>query len=192
MKWCCMPCPVCGQWRSQYLTPRPFRNTGSIMTESWTMWMLSLPIMQIITSMWQVNSHLTGHTACFAFQVWLSDWLQCPPRQLNYGSHYNFDIIFMVAYMVSCLISVPADDDLLKYVLECSALLPSLWMRDHPSDTEDEAMVRLLSEDEAEGLETQPGVARRGAGVSAAVLAEPQPAGDEVLVKKRTLKRVMQ
>ena len=50
--------------------------------------------------------------------------------------------------MVLCLISVLADDDLLKPILECSALLPSLWMRDHPSDTEDEAAVGLLSEDD--------------------------------------------
>ena len=55
---------------------------------------------------------------------------------------------FMVTCMVLCLISVLADKDLLKSVLECLALFPSLWMRDHPSDTEDEAVVRLLSEDE--------------------------------------------
>ena len=138
--------------------------------------------------MQQVSSHLTGYVTCFAFQVWSSDWLQCPPKQLHYGLHCSFDIILVVVYMVSCLISVLADDDLLKSIFECSAMLPSLWMRDRPSDTEDKAAVGLLSEDEAEGLETQPGVARRGAEVSAAVTAEPQPTGNEVLVNKRTLK----
>ena len=99
----------------------------------------------------------------------------------------------MVTYMVACLIPVQADDDLLKSVLQCSALLILVWKRDHPSHTVDEAVFGLLSEDEAEGLEEQPRIARRGVGVPAAaptVPAEPQPAEDEVLVKKRALKRV--
>ena len=50
----------------------------------------------------------------------------------------------------------------------------SRWKIEHPSDTEDERNVGLSSEDEAEGLETAPGVARRGTGLPAA--PEPQPA----------------
>ena len=69
-------------------------------------------------------------------------------------------------------------------------MLPSSWKRDHPSDTEDEGFVGLSSEDEVEGLAVQPRVARRGARALSAVPEEPQPAGDEVLVKKRTLKWV--
>ena len=75
----------------------------------------------------------------------------------------------MVKCMVSCLVSVLADEDLLKSVLECSELL-QLWKRDHPSDTEDEGLVGLSGEDEAEGPAIQSGVARRGARVLAAVL----------------------
>ena len=102
--------------------------------------------------------------------------------------------------MVSFLISVLVDEDLLNLVLECSDLVVSLWKRDHPSDTEDDVLVGLSSKDEAEGLTTQPGVARRGVGapaavpveVPAAVLAASQTAANEVVVKKRALKRVKQ
>ena len=112
----------------------------------------------------------------------------------------NFNIIFIVECMVSFLISVLADEDLLKSVLECSELLASSWKRYHPSDTEDEELVGLSSEDEVEGLATQPRVARKGARVPAAVPvevhaavpAQPQPSADEVLVKKRALKQVKQ
>ena len=61
-------------------------------------------------------------------------------------------------------------------------------------------MVRLLSEDKVEGLATIPKVARQGsrgpaavpAEVPVAVLADPHPAGDKVVVKKRALKWVKQ
>ena len=115
-----------------------------------------------------------------------------------YWSGYNFNINFTIKCMASFLISVLADEDLLKSVLECSDLVVSTWKRDHPSDTEDDALVWLSSKDEAEGLATQPRVARRGAGVPAAVLVEvpaavlvvSQPSADEVWVKKRALKWV--
>ena len=45
-------------------------------------------------------------------------------------------------------------------MLECSALKVSSWKVGHPSDTEDETLVGLSSEDEAEGLVALPGVAR--------------------------------
>ena len=57
----------------------------------------------------------------------------------------------------------------------------------------------LSSKDEAEGLEVAPGVARRGTGVP--TVPEPQPApalaplrvaDDEVVMKKRALRRMKQ
>ena len=72
----------------------------------------------------------------------------------------------------------------------------SRWKILHPSDTEDEQNVGISSEDEAEGLEVAPGVARWGTGRPAAleaqpalVLVQPQVAEDEVVVKKRALKQ---
>ena len=75
----------------------------------------------------------------------------------------------------------------------------SHWKIEHPSDTEDEKNVGLSSEDEAEGLEAAPGVARRGTGVP--TVPEPQPASapaplrvadDEIVMKKRALRRMKQ
>ena len=67
----------------------------------------------------------------------------------------------------------------------------SRWKIAHPSDTEDERNVGLSSEDEADGLETAPGVARRGTGLPAAPEPQPAPAPapvqlaeDEVIIKK--------
>ena len=74
--------------------------------------------------------------------------------------------------MVSFLISVLANEDLLKSVLECSDLVVLMWKRDHLSDTKDEVLVWLSSEEEVKGLATQLGVARRGARVPAAVPLE--------------------
>ena len=56
--------------------------------------------------------------------------------------------------------TVLADVNLLKSVLECSILKVSRWKVEHPSDTEDETLVGLSSEDEAEGLDAIPRVAR--------------------------------
>ena len=70
----------------------------------------------------------------------------------------------------------------------------SRWKILHPSDTEDERSVGLSSEDEAEGLEAAPGVARRGTGRPATLESQPAPvpaplqvAEDEVVMKKRVL-----
>ena len=65
----------------------------------------------------------------------------------------------------------------------------------HPSDTEDETLVGLSSEDEAEGLAALPRVARQRSSGPAVVPGSPvcHPAAeDEVLVKKRALKWVKQ
>ena len=95
------------------------------------------------------------------------------------------------------LISVLADSNLLKSVLECSPLKASSWMDHHPSDTEDEVALGLSSEDEAEGLDAVPGVSHHSFSgpareLVATAAAVPQPAQDEVVVKKRALKRVKQ
>ena len=113
----------------------------------------------------QVGSQVAGWVAYFVFQVWLGDWSGVQFTQLMYWLGCNFTIIFAVKCMVSFLISVLADEDLLKSVLECSDLVVSSWKRDHPSDIKDDVLVGLSSKDETEGLATQPRVARKGARV---------------------------
>ena len=92
--------------------------------------------------------------------------------------------------------TVLADAYLLKAVLECSILKVSKWKVEHPSDTEDETLVGLSSEDEAEDLAVIPRVARQRSGgpavVSGSPVHHPAAADDEVLVKKRALKWVKQ
>ena len=71
-------------------------------------------------------------------------------------------------------------------MLECSELVTSLWKCGHPSDTEEYPAVGLSSEDEAAGLEPEPGVARHrfggpvSVGAPAPVEVPPEvcPAGD--------------
>ena len=80
-------------------------------------------------------------------------------------------------------------------MLKCSALQVSHWNMDYPSDTEEEVVAGLSSEDKAKGLELAPGVARCGSSSHApAPLEEPCPTAeaDEVVVKKRMLKWVKQ
>ena len=56
--------------------------------------------------------------------------------------------------------SVLTDHDNIKSILECSPLTMSKWKHNHPLDTEDEILVGLTSEDEAEGMDWCEGVAR--------------------------------
>ena len=91
-----------------------------------------------------------------------------------------------------------AGRDLLKSVWECSEIKVTHWKITHPSDTEDERNVGLSSEDEAEGLEVAPGVARRGTGGPAALEPQPAPvpvpvrvAEDGVIIKKQAVLRRM-
>ena len=93
------------------------------------------------------------------------------------------------------VISVLVNEDLLKLVLECSVLQVSHWKVDHPSDTEEEVVIGLSSEEGVEGLEPTPWVARCRSGSHApAPLEEPHPTAEanEVLVKRRALKQVKQ
>ena len=75
----------------------------------------------------------------------------------------------------------------------------SPWKILHPSYTEDEPNVGISNEDEAEGMEAAPGVARRGSGQPAVPEPQPTPApallqvtADEVVIKKRVLERMKQ
>ena len=112
---------------------------------------------------------------------------------------------FSIVNMNDCLndqhavFSVKADSNLLKMVWECSNLKVSQWKIQHPSDTEDKHTIGLTSEDEAEGLEAAPRVARCSFGgppipeaQPAPVLPQHRPADDEVVMKKRALKHVKQ
>ena len=94
----------------------------------------------------------------------------------------------------SLVISVLADEDLLKSVLECSVLMVSHWKVDHQLDTEEDVTVGISSEDEAEDLEPAPGVARCRSGGHAPTPPEPHPAAEDnkVVVKERALKWVKQ
>ena len=114
---------------------------------------------------------------------------------------HSFSIVSMKDHLNDphAIFSVKADRNLLKSVWECSELKVSCWKILHPSDTEDERAVGLTSEDEAEGLEPTPGVSRHSFGGPPApeaqpelVPAQPRAADDEVVVKKRALKRVKQ
>ena len=82
-----------------------------------------------------------------------------------------------------------ADADLLKSMLEMSRLLTSPYKAEYPCDTEDGLNVGLSSEDEVEGLPTDPGRACRG------IMTGPSPApkpteGAEVVVKRRVKQQV--
>ena len=54
------------------------------------------------------------------------------------------------------VISVKADEELNKYMLECSGLGQMLWKHKFPQDMEDEGKVGLSSEDKAEGMPLVP------------------------------------
>ena len=79
----------------------------------------------------------------------------------------------------------------MKSVLETSRLLTLLYKAEHPSDTEDGLNVGLSSEDEVEGLPTDPGRAHRGIVTGPSPAPEPTE-GDEVVVKRTALRRVKQ
>ena len=83
----------------------------------------------LTTSMPWVSSWVSGQVAYFGFQVGSGDWLGVPCTQLMYWLGDNFTINFTVKCMFSFLISVLADEDILKLVLECLDLMVSSWKR---------------------------------------------------------------
>ena len=62
--------------------------------------------------------------------------------------------VYFAGCITGCvvLITVKADEDLNKYVLEHSRLGHTLWKHWFPEDTEDEAAVGISTEDEADGM----------------------------------------
>ena len=104
-----------------------------------------------------------------------------------------------------------ADENLNKYVLECSRLGRTLWKHRFPQDTEDEAAVGISSEDEADGMPSVDHQVRRAirptpaasvptastaatASTGTSTDASQGPALGEVVVKKSallTMKRQM-
>ena len=134
----------------------------------------------------------TGHVA--GLLVWSHEWSPCYMVLLFAWSTYQ-----------SLCISVHADEDLEKYVLETSKLCCTMFKCKCPADTEDEALVGISSEDGAEDLDLDPAIAhqavRQGApapivGTSAVPSAEvrsaatvvcPTPGPEEVIIKKAAL-----
>ena len=85
------------------------------------------------------------------------------------------------------------DADNVKDMLEVSGLMIMWWKEAHPSNTEDEVNVGLTSEDKAEGMDQQPGIAHRGGAVHESQQGATAAAGEgEVVVKKRALKHLKQ
>ena len=111
----------------------------------------------------------------------------------------------MVDLLVTLLrISVCADKDLKKYVLETLKLCCTMFKRKCPADTEDEALVGISSEDEEEDMDLDLAIAHWAVrqapapivGTSGVPLAEamslaaatgPIPGPEEVIVKKAAL-----
>ena len=111
----------------------------------------------------------------------------------------------MVNLLVTLLcISVHADEDLEKYALATSKLCCTMFKLKCPADTEDEALVGISSEDEAEDMDLDLAIAcwaiRQAPvlimGMSGVLSAEvmsmaaetgPVPGPEEVIVKKAVL-----
>ena len=111
----------------------------------------------------------------------------------------------MVNLLVTLLcISVHADEDLEKYVLETSKLRCTMFKLKCPADTEDEALVGISSEDEAEDMDLDPAITCQAVrqapvlivGASGVLSAEmmsmaaatgPIPGPEEVIMKKAAL-----
>ena len=155
---------------------------------------------------------IQGHfTSCITGRMLLVTLLVTLLYMLTFPGHVTGCIV---------LFAVKADEDLSKYVLECSRLSHTLWKHRFLQDTEDEAAVAISSEDEADSMPLVDHQVRRAvrptpaapalpaaaagstATVSTAATASmgtstdaPQcPAPDEVVVKKSallTMKRQM-
>ena len=113
-------------------------------------------------------------------------------------------LLVWLTYQSLC-ISVHADEDLEKYVLETSKLCCTMFKHKCPADTEDEALVGISSEDEAEDLNLDPAITRQAVrqgapapimGTSGVLSAEvrstaaatgPTPGPKEVIMKKDAL-----
>ena len=146
----------------------------------------------------QVSSQVIGQVSLLPFRSgWVIGWVI---HLLSWCIGWVTTLpLILQSSMVSFLISVLANEDLLKLVLECLELMISAWKRDHPSDNEDDTgwVVQW-------GWGGGPGCCMWGVQtrvcwscsctgrVPAAALVEPHPAGDKGVVKKRSLKWVKQ
>ena len=74
------------------------------------------------------------------------------------------------------IFTVKVDEDLNKYVLECSRLVHTLWKHCFPQDTEDKATIGISSEDEADGMPLVDHQVRRAVRPMPAVPAPPRAA----------------
>ena len=81
-------------------------------------------------------------------------------------------------HITGCIVlfAVKADEDLSKYVLECSRLSHMLWKHCFPQDTEDEAAVGISSKDEVDGMPLVDHQVRRVVRPTPAVPAPPAAA----------------
>ena len=123
-----------------------------------------LQVSSVYWSQWwshcSITSHVTGHTLLVTLLVTL---------------------IYMWIFsgcITSCvvIITVKADEDLNKYVLECSRLGHTLWNHCFPQDTEDEAAIGISSEDKADGMPLVDHQVRRAVRPMPAVPAPPRAA----------------
>ena len=143
-----------------------------------------LPCWSCCSIYWSCCSIYWSHCSIY----WLCCWSPC-----------------MVNLLVTLLcISVRADEDLEKYVLETSKLCCTMFKLKCPADTEDEALVGISSEDEAEDMDLDLAIACQAVrqapvlivGTSGVLSAEvmsmaaatgPVPGPEEVIVKKAAL-----
>ena len=99
-----------------------------------------------------VTGHSTGHIVVYVNVSWLCNRLQV------------------------VLFAVKADEDVSKYVLECSRLSCTLWKHCFPQDTEDKATVGISSEDKADGMPLVDHQVRRAVRPTPAAPAPPAAA----------------
>ena len=110
---------------------------------------------------------------------------------LRFGRLPYFCYWSLVLYL-----SVQAHEELIKDVLACTTLTPSMYKARHPDDTDDPEAIGGSSEDEAEGMEEVLGISRRlqrpaGPEPSPAPPSQPSAPTEEGIIKvqKKDLKR---
>ena len=141
-----------------------------------------------------------------AGECWSPCWSHCS----IYWSHCSIYwsccwLLCMVNLLVTLLcLSVCADEDLEKYVLETLKLCCTMFKLKCPADTEDEALVGISSEDEAEDMDLDPAIIHRAVRQAPVLIVEtsgvlstgvmsmaaatgPIPGPEEVIVKKAAL-----
>ena len=80
-----------------------------------------------------------------------------------------------IEWSLEYLLPVRANRELVKDVLTCRPLESSAYKSHHPDDTDDQNVVGMSSEDEAEGMEDILGVSRRLNKLPPAGPSPPEP-----------------